>query len=135
MRPRKGANMRYTISYEKEKISHMVIVEAASLQIAKAYFLSCHPDARVYGIRCTESYDMKPGIPVLAVMDEYGALRELLFRKTFNARKNIEKYGERSCLGSYAADVWHFMEPLLAEAGLAEEYDAWERRQQIRHDD
>lgn len=120
--------MRYTISYEIHAISNVIAVEARTPQMARSYFLSQHPNARIFGIREMEMCDLKPGLPIMTVPDDENALKEFLFWKTLNARRAIVKYGDRSLRGSYAADVWGFMEPLLAEAGLWDEYEIWEQR-------
>lgn len=62
--------MRYTISYEENKVAQMVIVEASTEEMAKSYFKSRKPDACVYGFRDTYDYDIKPGIPVLIAPDD-----------------------------------------------------------------
>lgn len=122
--------MKYTISFEENKVAQVVIVEASTDEAAMSYFKSRKPDANIYGVRDTQPYDMKPGIPVLVAPDDGEApLKAFLFKKTLKARRDINKYGERSCLGSHAVQVWRQMESLLNEAGLWDEYEAWETAQ------
>lgn len=53
-------------------------------------------------------------------------LKEILFRRTKKAREEIEKFGERSAIGSNAVNRWRVYESLLEEAGLWDEFEKWE---------
>lgn len=122
--------MRCTISFEENKVAQMVIVDSRTEEAVKAFWESRKPEACIYGVRSTQAYDMKPGIPVLFAPDDtVNSLEELIFRKTLNARKSIVKYGDKSSLGTHAVQVWRVMEGLLNEAGLWERYELWEAEQ------
>lgn len=53
-------------------------------------------------------------------------LKEILFRRTRKARQEIEKFGDRSAIGSNAVNRWRVYESLLEEAGLMDEFEKWE---------
>ncbi len=53
-------------------------------------------------------------------------LKEILFRRTSKARKEIEKFGDRSAIGSNAVNRWRVYESLLEEADLWDEFEKWE---------
>lgn len=55
-------------------------------------------------------------------------LKVMLFRRAARARAEIEKYGDRSAIGSNAVNRWRVYESLLEDSGLMDEFEEWEAR-------
>ena len=54
------------------------------------------------------------------------SLKEILFKRAARARAEIEKFGDRSAIGSNAVNRWRVYESLLEESGLMDEFEKWE---------
>lgn len=54
-------------------------------------------------------------------------LKDILFRFTKTARREINEFGERSAIGEAAAQNWRVYEKLLEAAGLMGEFEIYEK--------
>lgn len=57
--------MKFYVTYERNGIPQMMIVDASSVEKAEHYFRHKKPDANVYGLEEVTFEDKKKGIPIL----------------------------------------------------------------------